>query len=486
MSEIKNLEELLKINVFNNFYKISQIPRASHKEKEISNYIKNWAEERGLEVNQDSFNNLLIVKRATQGYENAEPVLFQAHTDMVCEKAEGVNHDFSKDPIDLVVEGDDLTTGGKTTLGADNGIGVAFIMSILEDETLKHPEINAILTTAEEDDLSGADAINPEWIRTTRLINLDNFYENIMVSGSAGGEGVKIYSDLEYEDNKYDNSYKITIDGLTGGHSGQDIDNGRANSIKLLSSILKLLVNNDIEFSINDIHGGNYRIAIPRKSNAIVSFDPKYFGEVTKIIEKFNSTVLERYKITDPNIMINIQEIPAEEKSLTVKTSRKIIDVLTLMPNGVNDIFGNIKVVESSNNIGELYLENDMINIVTEIRATYEYGKDDILEKIENIAEIYDFKIEEFAKYPSWLFKESSQLRDIFEKTYKEKFNHDLETKVMHFGLEVGYFYDKKEGLDAVSIGPDTWDLHSPTERVSISSTIRIYELLTSVIEKLN
>lgn len=479
MEIFTNLTELLEHPVFSFFKNISDIPRGSHNEREVVNYIEQWAEHLHLKTKRDSFNNLLIIKPASQGYEEHKPVILQAHTDMVLEKAEGIKHDFLTDPIHLHLDGDTLSTNGKTTLGADNGIGVATIMAILCDD-LPAPEIHALFTTAEEDDLSGASNIDPSWLTTNRLINTDNFDEQIIVAGSAGGSGIKLSYPLEKDNNKYDCATIITVDGLLGGHSGQDIHKGRANAIVILADILNSL---PTKFRISDIQGGNYRIAIPREATATIQFDRNYSEEIEDRIINITDEIKRRYEITDPNI--NISTTEAKPSSTSYTNTSQIVKLLSLLPNGVNDLFGNHPVVESSCNVGELYIKESNLIIVTEIRATYEYGYHDIENKYTILSKLFSAQIHRFASYPSWIYQEHSLLRDTVKEQYFRLYGQSLSTKITHGGLELGFFAKKIPNLDAISIGANTKGLHSPVEQVSVSSVIRSYELIKNVLKEL-
>jgi len=437
----KSVEDLRQHRVFYHFLEISKIPRQTFFEKKISDFILNWAKDLGLEVHQDEKWNLLIRKPATPGYEKQKPIVIQAHIDMVCEKRPEVEHDFIKDPIKLVLEGDILSTGNRTTLGADDGIGVAMAMAVLEDKTLKHPPVDVILTTAEEEDMSGALSVDKSWFNTNRLINIDHIVDNEIIAGSCGGIGVDLKFPVEYT-KKTDNykGYKIKISGLRGGHSGEDIHKGRANANVLLANLLNLL-REKVNFLISNLKGGNFRLAIPREAY------------VTLALEEKDADALK--DIAKP-------------------------------PNGVSSMIGSLNVVESSSNLGEVYIKENYVYLVTEIRATFEKNRDYLYNKIALIGKYLGGELRAFSAYPSWVYKAHSNLRDIANKVYSDLFGEEIKTLAVHAGLECGCFVDKIQGdMDAISIGPNAWDLHSPNERLSVSSTEKVYKFLTKVLENL-
>lgn len=485
-----NINDLIEKNrVFFNFSEISKIPRATFSEKKISDFIKAWAENLNLEVHQDSKNNLLIRKKATLGYENKKPIILQAHIDMVCEKAPDSNHDFQNDPIDLVLDGDILSTGNKTTLGADDGIGVALAMTILEDKNLKHPGIDAIFTTAEEEDMSGALSLDASWFYTNRIINLDNMIDNELVVGSCGGKGAELKYPLELEDIKTDSiCFYIKLANLAGGHSGEDINKGRTNAIVLLGRLLNKF-RNDFDFSIFDIKGGNFRLAIPREASVSLTINKNDIDVFKKSLSDFENNIKNILVEEDKNFSITINNLDlknTENKIFTKGFRNKIIDNILLSPNGAANMLSSLAVVESSCNLGELFIKDNFIFFVTEIRATYEANREFIYEKIESLAKIFSGEVRDFYHYPSWIYRANSELQKNATKIYKDLYNEDMKIIAVHAGLECSCFEDKVKDMDAISIGPNAWDLHSPKERLSVSSTEKIYRFLVALLENLD
>ncbi|WP_022820152.1 beta-Ala-His dipeptidase [Fusobacterium russii] len=483
----KSIEDLIKNRVFYHFSEISRIPRQTFFEKEISDFISNWAKNLALEVKQDERYNLLIRKPATLGYEDKKPIIIQAHIDMVCEKKPEVEHDFKKDPIKLVLDGDILSTGNRTTLGADDGIGVAMAMAVLEDKHLKHPQIDVILTTAEEEDMSGALNVDRTWFNTNRLINIDHVVDNEIIAGSCGGKGAELKFPLEYTEkpNNYQ-GYKIKISGLRGGHSGEDIHKGRANANILMAELLNLL-REKIDFLISDLKGGNFRLAIPREAYVTVALEEKNIECFKELVSNFENEIKKVYEETAKDLKIEVSEEKLAEKLLSKETVYKIIDAIILSPNGISNMIGSLNVVESSCNLGEVYIEENYIYLVTEIRATFEKNKNYIYNKISLIAKYLGGELKDFAEYPSWTYRANSSLRNTANKVYSEIFGEEIKTLAVHAGLECGCFVDKiEEDMDAISIGPNTWDLHSPSERLSISSAEKVYNYLVKILENLD
>lgn len=482
----KNLSELLQNRVFYHFNEICKIPHPSYKEKELSDFLLKWANNLGLHVSQDKYYNVFIKKPASKGYEGYRPVLLQAHMDMVCEKVIEVDHDFSRDPIYIELEGDILSTGRRTTLGADNGIGLSMAMAVLESNIVEHPPLEIIFTTSEEEDMNGAMSVEPSLFSSNRLINLDHAVEGEVIAGSCGGMGVSFKLPLEFTNFPLGfKSYRVAIDGLTGGHSGEDIHRGLANANILLARLLNEYKHN-FNFFIGDIHGGNFRLAIPRDSYATIIIDPKNIHKLKEITERVNKDFVEEYSDAEPKLNIQLDETEFKSKVITDIGVSNIINAILLSPNGILEMNGSINVVNSSCNLGEINFLKDSINFVYEIRASINSSCNYIYEKINIISDLFGGSTNHFAEYPGWHYSPNSKLRDITKKTYKDLFGKDMQSLVVHCGLECGCFYPKISNLDAVSIGPNIWSLHSPSECVSVSSVDRVFVLLCNILKNLD
>ena len=482
----ENIEELLQNRVFYHFNQISRIPRQSYKEKQLSDFLFDWANSLGLKVVQDEHYNIFIKKPASNGYEGAKPVLLQAHMDMVCEKSPGIVHDFSSDPIHLQLDGDILSTGKRTTLGADNGIGLSMAMAILESNSIQHPALEVLFTTAEEEDMGGAIAVDASLFSVNRMINIDHAVEDEVIAGSAGGTGVSFKLPIEFIDYPKDfKAYRISVDGLTGGHSGEDIHRGLANANILLARLLYGF-NNKFKFYLGDISGGNFRLAIPRESYATIVIHPENINILKEITSSIENEFIQEYLEIEPNLEIHLQEIAFESKVITELGVRNIINTIILSPNGIEEMNGILNVVNSSCNLGEVHMLDDCINLVYEIRASINSSCEYIYEKINIISKLLGGTISQFANYPGWNYRPDSQLRDQAQKTYKDLFGEEMRSLVVHCGLECGCFYPKIPNLDAISIGPNIWSLHSPSECTSISSIDRVFMLLCEILKNMD
>lgn len=313
-----SMKDLEKDIIFQHFLQICQIPRKTYLEQGISNYLFSWAKQRKLEVYQDEHWNLLIRKPASEGYEKRQGIILQAHMDMVCEKSPEVRHDFLKDPIPLQLDGDFISTGNKTTLGADDGIGMAFAMTILTEENLKHPPIDVIFTTAEEEDMSGALAVDSSWFHTNRVINLDNSVDHEIIAGSSGGKGVEMKLPVEtILKPEGSHEYRITISGLTGGHSGEDIHKGLASANVLLGRLLSYM-REKFSFYISEIQGGNFRLALAREASVVVAISPEDFSILQKSVAEFEHRIKTMYQETEKQIQIEIMEATTKTEVFSV------------------------------------------------------------------------------------------------------------------------------------------------------------------------
>lgn len=472
MNRFNSIDDLKEIQVFNNFFKLTEIPRPSFKEKKVSDFLKNWAEKLNLDVRQDDNFNLLILKAGQKGGENKEPLILQAHLDMVCQKKEDFDFDFDNDPIPVQIDGDEVNTGGKTTLGADNGIGVAVIMSILEDKDMSHPPITAILTTVEEDDFSGVNNLSKDWIIGNRAINIDNSKDDEIIAGSNGGAGVTYSLKINRQNRKFKNTFKIKVAGFLGGHSGEDIEKGRGNAIIVLSRLLEKLKNN---IEILDIDGGTFRLAIPREAYAIISTNMDK-NELDSILSEFEKGLHYEYNSFSDTIYVNSENSNSDQEAIESENFKKIINIIKLYPNGVFEMDPKNHVVISSNNLGEVKIEDDYVKFINEIRAMEKSQVEYTYNKISTLAHIYNGNLEMYAEYPGWRFNPDSKLRKIYKEIFEKELNKKLEIKVSPAGLESGYLINKNPSLDIISVGPNHTGLHSPSESVNIPSVINFYE----------
>ena len=478
--EVSKLESA---KVFHFFEEISKIPRASFEEKAISEYLVNFAKERNLEVRTDETFNVVIKKPATKGYENAPVVAIQGHTDMVCEKNKDVEHDFSKDPIKLIYDGD-FIKADRTTLGADNGVAVAMALAILDSNNIEHPSIEAIFTSCEESGMIGVDALNTDDLKSTIFLNIDSEVEGIFTVGCAGGIKCDIEIPINFENNN-NNSYCLGIYGLMGGHSGIDVNKGRANSNKLLARLLNTL-SKSVEFSLNKINGGAKDNAIPREAEAIISLDDKNLALLQEKILEIEKIYKSEYENTDPNLNIKLEKQEKEEKAFSKEDFNKIITGLMLFPNGPKTMNTDIEgLTESSINLGVIKTTDKAVELVASIRSATESKKEFLMEQVEilvkNMCGIVEFR----GDYPSWEYKKDSVIRDKCIDVYKQMYNKEPELEIIHAGLECGIFAKKMPQLDLISFGPNLYDIHTPDERGSISSIDRTWKFLLNLLKQL-
>ena len=471
-------------NIFKNFEAISKIPRCSGNEKQISDYLVKFAENLGLEVIQEGSLNVIIKKPASKGYENARTVILQGHMDMVCTKVEGVEFDFDKDSIELVTQGD-LLRAKETTLGADNGIAVAMIMSILEDKSLNHPQVIALITTEEETGMDGVLNLDSKNISGDILINLDSEDEGTALASCAGG--VKNLVELPIKWTKANNEksfFSIKISGLLGGHSGIEIDRNRANAIKLLARLLEDL-DKQLDIDLADISGGEKMNAIAKMAQATLAVakeDENKFKDITKIWEKIFK---DEFQISDPDIAIEIKEGKKTNEIFSKPTKNSLITILRLIPNGIETMSSSIEgLVESSNNIGVLEIEDEKIIFSNAIRSSIKSLKDELNSRIDIICKLTGAQMKLIADYPEWQYKVESPIRDLMSKVYEDKYDKKLKINAIHAGLECGFLKEKLGDIDMISIGPDIRDVHTPNENLSISSTERVYEFLVEVLRQ--
>ncbi|MGN0660065.1 MAG: beta-Ala-His dipeptidase [Emergencia sp.] len=469
-------------NVMEIFSEISRIPRNSGSEKAVSDWLLQRARAKGLEAEQDPSWNLIIRKPGSAGREDAEPVILQAHMDMVCEKTPESTHDFEKDPIILKAEGDWIMSACGTSLGADNGIGVAYAMAILEDDSLQHPPLEVIFTVDEECGFSGVHSLRADAFRARRMINLDHADETQVLAGSCGGTGVTFRLDLEYEEAPAGKTfYRLDVSGMEGGHSGEDIHRGRGSAIELLTRLMRTPL-----AQICSASGGSYRLAIPREASCIVCVDPAREKDFLTHIREMESVFRREYHAAAPRLHIGITSADPEPV-LTDASRTAVIGVLDLFPNGIMKMNGEIPgVVESSDNVGTLQINREEgLCITAEIRGAYMTTVRDIQDKVESLAAFCGAEVSWFGGYGAWEFRPDSPLRRSAQQVYSRMFGKELTPLVVHAGIECAMFLEKEPEMDCIAIGPDCRYFHSPGERMRISSVRKMYDFLKALLAEL-
>ncbi|UCF50395.1 MAG: aminoacyl-histidine dipeptidase [Thermoplasmatales archaeon] len=480
MSVIENLEPKL---VWKHFDEIRKIPRCSKNEEKIRDYIINFATKQNLKFKTDKLGNIVIIKPASFGMENKPAVVLQGHMDMVCEKNSDVVFDFSKDPIKLKLNGDFLTADG-TTLGADNGIGLAMSLAILEDDSLKLGPIEALFTIDEETGLTGAFGMESNMISGKILINLDSEDFGVITVGCAGGGDSIIEFPIKTQQISEDIiSINIKVSGLRGGHSGVDIHEQRGNAVKLLTRML-WKASSDYDFFINELKGGDKHNAIPREAYAKVSVkksDKNKFIDVLKTEEK---DILQEIKPVDPNFSIDIEDISKLSITLTKDTQNKILNLLHGLPHGIDKMSYDIPdLVETSTNLASIKFneKNALIHLST--RSSINSSLQDLRDRIHAIAELSDAKVTEQASYPGWKPNLDSEILKLSKKIFKEMYGKEPKVEAIHAGLECGIIGEKFPGMDMISIGPTLKYPHSPEEQLHVSTVDKTYEFVLELLK---
>lgn len=478
------LKGLQPENVFKNFEALTRIPRESGNEAAVSDYLVKFAENLGLEVIKEPSNNVIIKKPATAGYENSPVVILQGHTDMVCVKIDELDFDFTKDAIPLVVEGDYVKTKG-TTLGADNGIAVAMAMSILESNTLEHPALIALFTVAEETGMDGVVSLIPENVKGDILINIDSEEEGTLLASCAGGVNNVVEYTVETQKSKMDEGFKLVIQGLNGGHSGIEINKNRANAIKLMGRVLKAFEGH-FAFELAEFRGGEKMNAIAKRAEILFAVKRSDVEVLEQLVPSLEEMFVNEFAATDSGIKLVLTETDLPVAVMTEKSEKDIANIIRLMPFGVQTMSGGIPgLVESSNNVGVLEQDGNVLRITNAVRSSVKSLKFEINERIAAICELTGSKNYLVADYPEWQFKLDSPIRELMKTVYSDMFGAELKVDAIHAGLECGFLKEKVGDIDMISLGPNLYDVHTPFEKLSISSTKRVYEFLVEVLKRL-
>lgn len=478
----KSLEQLDYKGIFKYFDEISKIPRGSGNEKGISDFLVSFAKEHQLEYTQDGANNVIMIKPATPGYENEPAIILQGHMDMVCEKKKDYTHDFLKDAIKLIVDGDFLHSDG-TTLGADNGIAVAYIMALFTDDTLEHPRLEAIITTDEEVGMHGAKALELSNLKGKYMINLDSEEEGYLLCSCAGGlTGTSTLPLIRVSESG--KKVKISIGGLKGGHSGMDIGKNRSNATKLLARLLFELRGNN-SFGLISMQGGFKDNVIPREANAEVILS-EGFDQFNKNVIDIMTKIKHELQASEPDLNYAVEDLGDDTvEAIHPVSFEKLLFLLISIPNGVQVMSSVIEgLVESSLNIGIFRTDVDKAELYTSIRSSLSSYKYFLSEKLEYITCFLGGDYVRRWEYPSWEYKKDSKLQQHFQRINQELNGKEMIIEAIHAGLECGIIYEKVPGIDIVSIGPDITGVHTIEEKISISSAIRVYKLVEKILKE--
>lgn len=470
--------------VFDYFLQICKIPHGSKNESEISAFLQNFGKELGYETIADSVGNVLVKKPAYPGFENRKTIILQSHMDMVCDKRPDVEHDFTKDSIKPYVDGEWLKAQG-TTLGADNGIGVAAAMAVLADKSLKHGPVNCLFTIDEETGLTGAEALSPELLQGDILVNLDSEDEGEIFIGCAGG--VCNYAEFKHVRTRISGDMfymKVDINSLTGGHSGDDISKGRANANKLLSRFL-LQVSQKYEFYLCEISGGSLHNAIPRDASAVFAVQSADKEAVRVDFNVFAAQVQDEYSATEPNMKFTLQSTDPVNNVIDPVVAKNLLCSLHAVFNGVFAMSQDVPgLVETSSNLASVKRTSEnVITVTTSQRSSIESARDNVSSAVRTAFELGGATVTTKGQYPGWKPNMKSEILKVACDTYKQLFGEDAKIKAIHAGLECGLFLEKAPHLDMISFGPTMRGVHSPDERLDIASTGRWWQHLQLLLE---
>lgn len=483
----KVIDGLQPENLWVRFNEISQVPRPSKGEEQIRAYLRNFAAVRNLKMKEDKVGNIVINLEPTKGCESTPTIVLQSHVDMVCEKNKDKIHDFNNDPITLLREGDWIKADG-TTLGADNGIGVAAALAIATDYTLNHGPIELLFTVDEETGLTGANNLEKGYIKGKYLLNLDTEEDGAFYVGCSGGLDTAGIFKIEWA--KLNQGFiplLLSIGGLKGGHSGIDIVEKRGNAIKFLCYLLNDL--KQIDFQLGSITGGSKRNAIPREAEALIFVKPEDESKVRELINGFSLASVIEYKGVDDGIKITLEskEPDDSQKVFDKKFADGIINSLLALPHGAIAMSADIKgLVETSTNLATVTMNDDEIIIGTSQRSSIESAKRNIAASVKAVFDLAGAEVKNSDGYPGWQPNMDSKLLKIAKQVYQKTFNNEPEMKAVHAGLECGILGDKYPGLEMISFGPTITGAHSPEERVNIRAVGNFYVLLKAIIEEIS
>ena len=476
------LENLEPKKVFEFFEQLSAIPRGSYNTKAVSDYLADFARQRKLEYYQDELNNVIIIKEATEGYENAEAVIVQGHMDMVCQQAPDCTKDMEKEGLDLAV-GEDYVYALGTTLGADDGIAVAMALAVLDSDDIPHPRFEAVFTVDEETGMEGAVGLDMSVLRGTRLINIDSEAEGVFTVGCAGG--ARVECDFEVEREAFDGALlEISISGLLGGHSGVEIHKGRANPNILLGRLLYALSRQQ-DIRLVWAAGGDKDNAIPTATRAVVAVSD--MEKAKALCSLMGEQFAFEYAGCDAGVKLSADiaddcaMLPMSEDS-----SNRVISFICCAPNGVQAMSAQIEgLVQTSLNHGILAVDEKAARIRFSVRSSIESQKRMLIDKLRCMTELMGGSFSTSGDYPGWAYRQNSPLRELFVEVYREQYGREPVIEAIHAGLECGLFIGKRPELDCVSIGPDIDEIHTFREKLYISSTKRTWELLKEVLKRM-
>lgn len=479
-TEIRNLQPK---EVWNKFADLNAVPRASKKEEQVIAFMKDFGEKLDLETQVDAVGNVIIKKPATPGMENRKPIVLQSHLDMVHQKNRETDFDFATQGIQMKIEGDWVKANG-TTLGADNGLGVATIMAILESDGIAHPALEALFTIDEETGMTGAKGLKSGLLKGDILLNLDTEEDDEIGVGCAGGVDItakRTYSREKVQEDK--TAYLIKINGLTGGHSGMEIHKGLGNANKLMN---RLLLNTDENYGLqlSKLEGGGLRNAIPRESEALVVVDKTSIEAFEKHVEALGKVIKAEYKKTDPDLSISAITSDKPEQVMAAAVQKQFVNAIQTAWNGVYRMSPDIAgLVETSNNVARVEVKDGNIEVLCLTRSSVESSRIDLANTLQASFELMDCTVEFSGEYPGWKPNMDSAILKVLVEKYKKLNNEEAEVAACHAGLECGILGQNYPEMDMISFGPTIRGAHSPDERASISSLNKFWQFVQEILK---
>lgn len=471
--------------LWNHFEEICSIPHPSRKEQKLAQYVLGFAKNNNLEFETDDFGNIVIRKPATPGFESKIPVVLQGHLDMVAEKNNDVTHDFDKDPIQPYVDGDWVKAHG-TTLGSDNGIGVAAALAVLESKDLQHGPVEALFTLDEETGLNGAQALKPGFLKSKILINLDSEEDGAFYIGCSGGQNTFVkftFKPSEVPANTI--PFEIKVKGLKGGHSGLDINTGRGNSIKLMARLLHEL-NYKFGVRLVSINGGSKHNAIPRETFSIIRVAKKNAHDVLSYVENYNTIVKAELASVEPNLEVVASEVKSKAKVMDKTTAMNLIDSLYSVQNGVIKMSADIEgLVETSSNLAVVTTKGKNVEVILSQRSSVETEKKDISNAVAATFKLAKADVKQGDGYPGWKPDIHSPVLSVMKSVYENMYGNHPEVKAIHAGLECGIIKERFPEMDMISFGPTITGAHSPDEKVQISTVEKFWNLLSNALRNI-
>ena len=469
-------------SVFGYFEKLCSMPHGSGNTKIISDYLVSFAKEQGIRYIQDELNNVILFADGTAGYEDHQPVIIQGHMDMVCEKDADCTIDFAADGLDVTHDGSYVFAKG-TTLGGDDGIAVAYALALIADKSIPHPPLEVVITVDEETGMYGAAGIDLSMLKGRKLLNIDSEEEGVFTVSCAGGARANITLPVSRHA-VYGPCVKLVVDGLAGGHSGVEIDKGRANANKVMGQFLSD-VKALMPLCLTGLEGGSKDNAIPRTCTATLVAMGMEIERINGVAEALQAKIRAEYN--EPDALVYADNVDAlGGNALSTQDSDKIIGLLCGAPNGIQAMCADMPgLVQTSLNLGVAKLGKEEFSMTFSVRSSVNSEKLELLERLEKLAGMYDAQYESKGHYPAWEYKADSELRDVMVSEYRELFGTEPQVVSIHAGLECGLLGEKLEGLDAVSIGPEMHDIHTSRERLGIASTGRMWEFIKAVLKAL-